>query len=710
MRPLSALFALRSWCGQDSKDPSSEDTGIEGSGGRRQGSGRQGSGSSTGRPGRAGRIPVLDLRPQLPDNLWPARAFAGEVVPFSATAFREGHDLIGVSLLLTAPDGTVSSHVMTLPVPGTDRWETAVQLGTPGAWRYRVRAYADDFATWEHNASVKIPAGIDVELMFLIGAEVLNRGAADTGRPDAERALLRALADQTMPVDRRFAAVTDEKVHAAASVRPISSLETISEPRTIIVERERAGVGAWYEFFPRSEGAVKNEDGSWTSGTFRSAAARLPGVAAMGFDVLYLPPIHPIGRAFRKGPNNSLDAGPNDPGSPWAIGSAEGGHDAIHPDLGTEADFTWFVGQARQAGLEIALDLALQASPDHPWVTAHPEWFTTLPDGSIAYAENPPKKYQDIYPVNFDNDPDGIRAEVLRIVRHWIGLGVDIFRVDNPHTKPLDFWEWLINEVNAEYPDVVFLAEAFTRPALLHALAKVGFQQSYTYFTWRNTRVELEEFFDGLAHDTADFLRPNLFVNTPDILTEYLQFGGPAAFKIRAALAATAAPTWGVYAGFELYESVARPGAEESIDNEKYEYRPRDFDQAVVQGKSLAPFITLLNRIRREHPALRQLRNLDIHGSDDESILVYSKFLDAPFTGTGRPDALIIVANVDPHAARETVVHLDTTKFGIAAGATFEVRDLISGAVWTWSANNYVRLDAFTEPVHILQVKGQGAE
>jgi starch synthase (maltosyl-transferring) len=665
---------------------------------------------STATP-RIGRIPVLDLRPQLPDNQWPARAFAGEVVPFSATAFREGHDLIGVTLLLTAPDGAESVHAMRLPVPGTDRWETAVQLGTTGVWHYRVRAYADDFATWDHNASVKIPAGIDVELMFRSGAELLNRAAAERGRPAAERKLLRTtattLADQGVPVDQRFAAIHDERLHAVASVRPLSSLETVSEPRTIIVERERAGVGAWYEFFPRSEGAVKHTDGSWTSGTFRTAARRLPAVAAMGFDVLYLPPIHPIGRAFRKGPNNSLDAGPGDPGSPWAIGSPDGGHDAIHPDLGTVDDFTWFVDQAKQAGLEIALDLALQASPDHPWVTTHPEWFTTLPDGSIAYAENPPKKYQDIYPINFDNDPAGIRAEVLRIVRYWIDLGVTIFRVDNPHTKPLDFWEWLLNEVNSEYPDVVFLAEAFTRPALLHALAKVGFQQSYTYFTWRNTKEELEEFFDELAHDTPDFLRPNLFVNTPDILTEYLQFGGPAAFKIRAALAATAAPTWGVYAGFELYESVARPGAEESIDNEKYEYRPRDFAAAEARGTSLAPFITLLNRIRREHPALRQLRNLDIHASDDDSILVYSKFLGAPFTGTGKDDALIIVANVDPHSARETVVHLDTAKFGIPAGQSFVVRDLITGSVWTWSTDNYVRLDAFTEPVHILEVKGQ---
>ena len=659
---------------------------------------------------RIGRIPILDLSPQLNDDLWPAKAFVGEAVPFAATAFREGHDLIGVMLLLTAPDGTESQHPMSLNSPGTDRWETLVTLGAQGRWTYRVRAYADDWATWLHNASLKIPAEVDVELMFLIGSELLIRESAVKTRPLNERrtftAAAKSLVDPAKSVAARFDVLSSPKLAAAAAVRPMAGLESVSESRTVLVERTRAGVGSWYEFFPRSEGAVKRADGSWQSGTFRTAANRLPAVAAMGFNVLYLPPIHPIGLAFRKGPNNTLNAGPNDPGSPWAIGSADGGHDAIHPDLGTVADFQFFLAVARENGLEVALDLALQASPDHPWVTEHPEWFTTLPDGSIAYAENPPKKYQDIYPVNFDNDPLGIRAEVLRIVRYWIGVGVNIFRVDNPHTKPLDFWEWLIFEINAEFPDVFFLAEAFTRPALLQGLGKVGFQQSYTYFTWRNTKQELAEFFDGLAHETADFLRPNLFVNTPDILSEYLQFGGPAAFKIRAALAATAAPTWGVYTGFDLFECVARPGAEENIDNEKYQYRPRDFAGAEAAGASLAPYLTLLNRIRAEHPALGQLRNLDLHESEDEGILVYSKFLDAPFTGSGHSDALIIVANVDPHSVRQTVVHLDVARFGLPYGSVFEVEDLITGAIWTWSADNFVRLNAFTEPVHILHVKG----
>lgn len=655
------------------------------------------------------RIPILDLRPQVDEGHWAATAFSGEVVPFGATAFREGHDRIGVDLLLLDPSGTQTEHRMRPVAPGTDRWLAEVQLEQQGVWRYRVQAYADEYATWRHNAEVKVPAGIDVELMLRMGHDILTTAAADKRRSTAERRHLseaaRFVADTAKPVDERFAAAVNERIGGILSERPVVGLPSLSATRAVLVERTRAGVGSWYEFFPRSEGAKRRSDGSWQSGTFRTAAKRLPEVAAMGFDVVYLPPIHPIGTTFRKGPNNTLDVGPHDPGSPWAIGSADGGHDAIHPELGTEKDFVHFVGKATQAGLEIALDLALQASPDHPWVTEHPEWFTTLPDGTIAYAENPPKKYQDIYPINFDNDYDGLRAEVLRIVRHWMSLGVRIFRVDNPHTKPLHFWEWLIHTVNATDPDVVFLAEAFTRPALLQTLAKAGFQQSYTYFTWRNTKEELEEFFTGLATETADFLRPNLFVNTPDILTEYLQFGGPAAFKIRAALAATAAPTWGVYSGYELYENVARPGAEEYIDNEKYEFRPRDYARAQTLGRSLAPYLTLLNRFRSEHPALRQLRNLRVHWSDDDAVLVYSKHLPGAFTRSGRADTVIVVANVDPHSVRETIVHLDVTALGLPLGSQFEVRDAVTGQRWTWGADNYVRLDAFTEPVHLLTVR-----
>ncbi|WP_233189052.1 alpha-1,4-glucan--maltose-1-phosphate maltosyltransferase [Subtercola sp. Z020] len=655
-----------------------------------------------------GRIPIVDVYPSVSGGRWPAKAYAGEVVPFGATVFREGHDSVGARLELQDPAGVVSSFGLRMIGVGLDRYQTLAQLPTQGAWQFRIRAFSDDYDTWHHNASIKVPAGIDVELMFLIAAELFGRAGADTTRPAAGRTLFTQLAstvaDTSVPAADRYAAATSDAVVDALENHPIASLDTYSEWLPLNVERQRAGFGSWYEFFPRSLGATQSDDGTWTSGTFRTAAARLPEVAAMGFDVLYLPPIHPIGEAFRKGPNNSLTTEPGDPGSPWAIGGAAGGHDAVHPDLGGMAQFRLFVQAAEQAGLEVALDFALQASPDHPWVTEHPEWFTTLPDGSIAYAENPPKKYQDIYPINFDNDPSGIRAEALRIIRFWIAAGVKIFRVDNPHTKPLDFWEWLIGTITAENPDIIWLAEAFTRPALMQTLAKVGFTQSYTYFTWRNTKEELEEFLDGLAHETAAFFRPNLFVNTPDILHAYLQFGGRPAYKIRAAIAATGAPTWGVYSGYELVENVARPGSEENIDNEKYEYRPRDFAAAEASGQSLAPYITRLNQIRNEHPALQQLRNLDIHASDDDAILVYSKYLAGEHTPSGRPDGILVIANVDPHSVRETTVRLDVTKFGLEPGATYRVTDQLTGDSWIWGADNYVRLNAFGEPVHILSV------
>jgi starch synthase (maltosyl-transferring) len=635
-----------------------------------------------------GRIPIRHLRPQQPENLAPATAYRGEVVPFEATIFREGHDLLGAEVVLTDPDGTSTVHPMALIGSGTDLWRALAPLDREGMWTWFVRAFTDDWATWVHTAEIKVPAGIDVELVFAEGAKLLTAAHQDD--------VAKTLTTKKLAAAARLA-VAQGKVVVARS------LITESAALPIRVERTRAGYGAWYEFFPRSEGAKKQKDGSWVSGTLRSAARRLPAVAAMGFDVLYVPPIHPIGESFRKGPNNSLVAGPNDPGSPWAIGSSAGGHDAIHPDLGTEKDFVYFVGAVTRAGLELAIDLALQCSPDHPWVSAHPEWFTTRVDGSIAYAENPPKKYQDIYPLNFDNDPIGLREEILRIVRYWIGLGVHIFRVDNPHTKPLQFWEWLIGIVNDEHPDVVFLAEAFTRPAMMQSLAQVGFQQSYTYFTWRNTKGELEEYLTEVSHETSGWFRPNFFVNTPDILTEYLQFGGAAAYKIRAALAATGSPSWGVYAGYELLENIARPGSEENIDNEKYEYKQRDWAKAARTGQTIAPYITRLNEIRREHPSLAQLRNLDVHYSDDDAILVFSKHLPARFNH-GVADTIIVVANTDPHSVRETMVHLDRSRLDLEPDSTFTVTDLITNATYEWGTDNYVRLDAFAEPVHILHV------
>ncbi|GAA3772384.1 alpha-1,4-glucan--maltose-1-phosphate maltosyltransferase [Microbacterium kribbense] len=662
-----------------------------------------------------GRIPLLEPGPAFcaADRLLRPKAFVGEVVPFTVTAFREGHDLIGVQLRLFSPTGDESLHRLTPLRDGFDHWRTEVALLEQGEWTFRFEGFADDYASWQHAAEVKIDAGVDIALMQELGATLCTRAAAERSRPVRERSMLRATATRLRDAgDDRHGAVEALRVVRDADLaevfrrRPLMSLVTIGESLPLRVERERAGVGAWYEFFPRSEGAHRRPDGTIRSGTFRTAAGRLAGVAGMGFQVLYLPPIHPIGQTHRKGPNNSLQAGPDDPGSPWAIGAAAGGHDAVHPDLGTLADFRHFVDAAHAEGLEVALDLALQASPDHPWVSAHPEWFTTLPDGSIAYAENPPKKYQDIYPVNFDNDPAGLRAEVLRLVRHWIAQGVQIFRVDNPHTKPLQFWEWLIRTVTDEHPDVVFLAEAFTRPAPLLALARAGFQQSYSYFTWRNTKAELEEFLTSISGQTADFLRPNLFVNTPDILTEFLQFGGRPAYKIRAALAATAAPSYGVYAGFELFENVARPGSEENIDNEKYEYKLRDWAAAEAADDSLAPYLRRLNEIRAAHPALRQLRNLTLGRSDDDAILVFVKHLDAALSPTGASDTIVVVANLDPHSVRQTVIHLDTTLFGIRPGDEYDVEDLVTGAAWTWSEHDFVRLDAFTEPVHIVHVKG----
>jgi starch synthase (maltosyl-transferring) len=472
-----------------------------------------------------------------------------------------------------------------------------------------------------------------------------------------------------------------------------------TEKYPIRADRQRALTGAWYEFFPRSEGAVKNTDGTITSGTFVSATKRLTAVAAMGFDVLYLPPIHPIGVSHRKGPNNSLTAGPNDPGVPWAIGNSDGGHDAINPELGTMKDFENFVAAAKKAGLEIALDLALQTSPDHPWVKSNPQWFNKRADGTIAYAENPPKKYQDIYPINFDDDYEGIRDEVLRIIRLWVSKGVKIFRVDNPHTKPVHFWQDLLDIVRRESPEVIFLAEAFTAPAMMHALGKAGFHQSYTYFTWRTSRSELTEYGREVAQQTSAFFRPNFWVNTPDINPFHLQSGNPAMFALRAVLASTLTPSWGMYAGFEIYEH--RPfkeGGEEYLDSEKYEIKIRDWDGAAKKGLTLAPFITQLNAIRKANPALQQLRNLVFHNTESEAIIAYSK-------REGK-NLILVVVNLDPSFAQGTIVHWDMNALGLEG--TFAVKDLLDGKNFDWSEHQFIQLDP-TRPVgkvaHICQVK-----
>ena len=463
------------------------------------------------------------------------------------------------------------------------------------------------------------------------------------------------------------------------------TLSSASDKYPIHVECERALVGSWYEFFPRSEGAVKNPDGSITSGTFKTAAHRIPAVAEMGFDVLYIPPIHPIGHSHRKGKNNSLTASPTDPGVPWGIGNADGGHDAINPELGTMKDFEDFLKVARKNKIDVALDLALQCSPDHPWVTSHPEWFTKRDDGTIAYAENPPKKYQDIYPINFDNDYPGLFAEILRIVTFWIDKGVSIFRVDNPHTKPVHFWQELIAAVNKKYPEVVFLSEAFTNPPMMHSLGKAGFQQSYTYFTWRVTKHELEEYGREVAHATSAFFRPNFWVNTPDILPFHLQSGNPAVFALRAVLAATMVPSWGMYAGYELYEHIPiAEGKEEYRDSEKYEIKIRDWSGAAKKGLTLAPFITQLNKIRRENIALQRLRNIHFHSTNSDQIIAYSK--------REGDNLLLIIVNLDGFHAHETTVHWDMWALGIE-GDDFQVTDLIDNSIYNWSRDTFVRLD-----------------
>ena len=656
-----------------------------------------------------GRIPIERVSPAVDGGSFAAKAFAGEVIPFSAVVFREGHDSLGAEVLLTSPSGKTTIHRMHPGAPGSDEWKTRIQLNELGTHTFLVRAFGDDFDTWHHGASVKIAAGIDEELMLLEGIALLTRAASEESRSNKNAKALVELAEKLSDRKRspkaRLAEAETPEIAKLVAEEPIRSLVTESVSYEINCERLRAGFGAWYEFFPRSEGAkFDKKTKTWTSGSFKTAIKRLPAVKAMGFDVLYMPPIHPIGLSFRKGANNTLNAQPGEPGSPWAIGSDAGGHDAIHPDLGTEKDFAAFVKKATELGIEIAMDLALQASPDHPWVKTNPEWFTTRADGSIAYAENPPKKYQDIFPINFDNDLNGISAEVLRVVELWISRGVKVFRVDNPHTKPLDFWQWLIARVNEKHPEVIFLAEAFTRPAMMHGLGKAGFQQSYTYFTWRNSTQELKSYLQEVSHESSDFFRPNFWPTTPDILPEYLQYGGRGGHKIRAAIAATAVPSWGMYAGYELVESVARTGVEEHVDSEKYEYKPRDFEAAEKAGKSLAPYVTKLNQIRNTHPALAQLRNLEFHSSEDGAILVYSKHLAAEHSPNGLADTVIVVVNTDPHSVRESMVTLDLWKLGLADNSVFQVTDLITEETWNWGTRNYVRLDPQAEPVHILHV------
>jgi starch synthase (maltosyl-transferring) len=661
-------------------------------------------------PRTLGRIPVLQVSPCIEHGAFPAKSVVGEPFDVTATVFREGHDSVNATVVLTDPDGRERHVPMTLISPGLDHWAATISAERCGRWSYRVEGWSDPFSTWEHDATVKIAADVDTELMLQEGALVLERALAEVARTLAQAKPLKnailALRDPTRPAQARLRPAFADEVRAELARRPLRDHVSPSASHGWLVERERALYGAWYEIFARSEGATQDpRTGVWTSGTLVSAARRLTAIANMGFDVVYLTPIHPIGAVNRKGPNNTPNAGPLDPGSPYAIGSADGGHDAIAPELGTFADFDSFVVQARRLGLEVALDLALNCAPDHPWVGAHPEWFTMRADGTIACAENPPKKYEDVYPLNFDNDPAGIYAEVRRVVQVWIDHGVTIFRVDNPHTKPLEFWQWLISDVAVQAPGVIWLAEAFTRPAMMHALGKVGFQQSYTYYTWRIQKWELQEYVTELAGETATYMRPSFWPTTHDILTPFMQYGGPTAWKLRAALAATLVPTYGIYAGYELVEDVARPGVEEQIDNEKYQLKDRhwsDYDDTGPKaGQSLAPYLTMINGIRRAHPCLHWLRNLRLHHVDDENVMAFSKRR----TVEGREDVILVVANLDPHATRETYVHLDMAALGLSQGEAFVAHDLITGASWHWGEHNFVRLGPDGEPVHIIHIR-----
>ncbi|MTD59022.1 alpha-1,4-glucan--maltose-1-phosphate maltosyltransferase [Amycolatopsis pithecellobii] len=652
-----------------------------------------------------GRLGIDDVTPLVSCGQYPAKAVVGEHVPVSATVWREGHDAVAATVTWRGPNDRVARRTrMAETGEGLDRFTATIVPDGEGLWTFRVDAWSDPWATWQHNVKVKIGAGQTAEELandLETGARLLDRVSR---RPDRrrERALLAsasaALRDSVRLLSERVGPALSKDVQHVMHEYPVRELVTKGKPVRLWVDRERAAFGSWYEFFPRSTGGW-DADGKPVHGTFETATKELDRIARMGFDVVYLPPIHPIGRVNRKGHNNSVVADEHDVGSPWAIGSDEGGHDAIHPELGTIADFDLFVARAEELGMEVALDLALQAAPDHPWVSKYPEFFTTRPDGTIAYAENPPKKYQDIYPINFDKDPQALYNEVLRVVLHWVEHGVRIFRVDNPHTKPPDFWAWLISTVKDAHPDVLFLSEAFTRPARLWGLAKLGFTQSYTYFTWRTSKDELVDFGVDLVRHW-DMGRPNLFVNTPDILHESLQRGGPGMFALRAALAATMSPTWGVYSGYELYEcQPVRDGSEEYLDSEKYELRPRDFSGALAQGRSLEPWITKLNTIRRAHPALQQMRSLRFEHVDNGGLIAYSK--QDPATG----DTVVVVATLNPYGAEEGTLWLDLPALGFGWHDRVIAHDEVTGETWDWGQANYIRLEPWRAVAHVVSLQ-----
>ncbi len=589
------------------------------------------------------------MTPQVDEGRYPAKTTTGEDVVVEADVFADGHDVLAAVVLWRRRGAATWRETKMAPL-GNDRWRASFRAeGELATYEFTVEGWVDRRATWQEGLDQKIAAGQDVSSE----RQEAKRLPKDTGRSAGTR---------------------------------------YGRVLTVIVERERARFGAWYEMFPRSAGTDASR-----GATFKDAERLLPYVASMGFDVLYLPPIHPIGRSFRKGRNNSPAAGEGDPGSPWAIGSEEGGHTAVEPGLGTLADFERFVKAAAQQKLEVALDIAFQASPDHPYVSAHPSWFRHRPDGTIKYAENPPKKYQDIYPFDFESeDWPALWRELKGVIELWIARGVRIFRVDNPHTKPFQFWEWALGDIRQKHPDAIFLAEAFTRPKIMRHLAKVGFTQSYSYFTWRNTKTEIEEYFTELTQtEVRDYMRPNLFANTPDILHEYLQKGGKPAFHARLVLAATLGASYGIYSGFELFENVpVREGSEEYLDSEKYQLRPRDFSAA----GSLRDTIARLNAIRRAHPALQFDRGLEFHETDNDQLICYSK--RAP----GGADPILVVVNLDPVNMQHGHITLPLAGWKIEPGTVVEAHDLLSDEIYMWrDEQTYVRLDPRTRVAHVIE-------
>ena len=639
-------------------------------------------------------IVIEHVRPAVDDGRYPVKRVVGDALTITADIFKEGHDLLAASIRFRAVGETDWRETPLSPVDN-DGWAGSFPLEANTRYRYTVEAWTDTFGSWVEEMRRRLAGGqVDLTSELLEGGAMLARargGARDADAAALTRALERLEAASSR--DRRLDVLLDSDLRQVmARVQPRPDLTRHDRELEVVVDRPPAAFAAWYEMFPRSQGRIPGRHGA-----FDDCIDRLPAIRRMGFDVVYLPPIHPIGRTARKGPDNALAAGPGDPGSPWAIGGPEGGHTAVHPELGTLEDFRRLVKTAQGLGMEIALDFAIQCSPDHPWVREHPEWFYPRPDGTIKYAENPPKKYQDIYPINFASPAwESLWNALLGVVRFWIDQGVRTFRVDNPHTKPLDFWAWLIREVQDRDPDVVFLSEAFTRPKVMRALAKAGFTQSYTYFTWRNFKEELTEYLEELTgSEMAEYFRGNFFVNTPDILPEVLQRGGPPAFRMRAALAATLSSVWGIYSGYELCEATPLPGSEEYQASEKYEIRVRDWD---APG-NISSYIAQLNTIRQENPALHRMGGLRFYPANSPHVLFYGKLTPA------RDNVILVAVNLDPFATHEAALQIPLAEIGIAPDETYELHELLGGdRRLVRGATHTVTLDPRTAPAHVYRV------